>query len=220
MLGQLTKMKMQRIGDMALTPFIVAAHVNNSHRTMLTPTVIKGFHVNTLKTLDGQSCRLPACDAAFEIALRLFIANTDKLHSGLTASFLIFSEDHEWCVERQQPADIGAKGGIQFNIDRAWNMFARESITGASIYQGNACLHLLVDSLWRICLRHREGTENARALVINFPHVCIVTGIGCVTCNLPPHKIFFILCLRGGTDEAFLGDSSATSGGDGAGDTE
>src|SRR5579875_2283610 len=148
-------MKMQRVGNMAFSPFIVATHVNNSHRTTLTPTLIEGLHVNTLKTLDGQSCRLPARDAAFKIALGLLIANTDKLHYGLTASFLVFNKDHEWCVERQQPADIGAKGAIQFNINRTWNMFAREGITGASIYQRDACQHLLVDALWRICLWHR-----------------------------------------------------------------
>src|SRR5579875_1038792 len=204
-------MKMQRVGNMAFSPFIVATHVNNSHRTTLTPTLIEGLHVNTLKALDRQSCCLPACDAAFEIALSLLIADTDKLHYGLTASFLIFNKDHEWCVERQQPANIGTKGAIQFNINRAWNMFACESITGASIYQGDACLHLLMDALWCVCLRHREGTQNARPLLVYFPHVCIVAGIGCVTRNLPLHKIFFILCLRGGTDEALLGDSSATS---------
>src|SRR5579875_2847352 len=213
-------MKMQRIGHMALAPLIVAAHINNSHRTTLTPSLIEGFHINALKALDRQSCRLPACDAAFEIALSLLIANTDKLHYGLTASFLIFNKDHEWCVERQQPANIGTKGAIQFNINRAWNMFAGESIAGASIDQGDACLHLLVDALWRICLWHGEGTQNAWPLLVNFPHVFIVPGIGCVTRDLPPHKIFFILCLRGGTDDALLGDSGATSSGDSTSDTE
>src|SRR5579884_871260 len=207
---------MEGVGDMTIVPFIRTAHVDDSQWLALRPALIQCLDINAGKLARRQCCSFPGLNTAIDIAIDSLVADTDQLHNGLATPLLVFDQQHQWGIERKNPADVGAKRAIKFDINGTRNMLVCKGFAVAAVDKWHSPSYMCLYHRRRECRRRWQGSEDTRAILVSIVHVLVVRRIGNIARDLLLHELGLVLCQCCRIGKTLLGNRGGTNRSDAA----